>query len=67
MPRLNEYEATKQIRSMENPSDAGIIPIIAMTANVFAEDIQASLDAGMNAHIETSCYGGSHQGYFSIY
>lgn len=51
MPRLNGYEATKQIRSMEDRSDAGTIPIIAMTANAFAEDIQASLDAGMNAHI----------------
>ena len=51
MPRLNGYEATKQIRSMENRPDAVTIPIIAMTANAFAEDIQASLDAGMNAHI----------------
>ena len=51
MPRLNGYEATKQIRSMENRPDSVTIPIIAMTANAFAEDIQASLDAGMNAHI----------------
>ena len=52
MPRLNGYEATKQIRSMDDRPDAAAIPIIAMTANAFAEDIQASLDAGMNAHIE---------------
>lgn len=51
MPRLNGYEATKQIRSLENRPDAAAIPIIAMTANAFAEDIQASLDAGMNAHM----------------
>ena len=51
MPRLNGYEATKQIRSMDDRPDAAAIPIIAMTANAFAEDIQASLDAGMNAHI----------------
>ena len=36
---------------MENRPDGQTIPIIAMTANAFAEDIQASLDAGMNAHL----------------
>ncbi|MGN0700074.1 MAG: response regulator [Oscillospiraceae bacterium] len=51
MPRLNGHEAAKQIRSMDNRSDADTIPIIAMTANAFAEDVQASLNAGMNAHI----------------
>ena len=51
MPRLNGYEAAKKIRSMDNRSDADTIPIIAMTANAFAEDVQASLNAGMNAHI----------------
>lgn len=51
MPRMNGYEATAEIRSMKNRMDAGSIPIIAMTANAFAEDVQASLDAGMNAHI----------------
>ncbi|MGN0466335.1 MAG: ATP-binding protein [Lachnospiraceae bacterium] len=48
MPRMNGYEATRAIRSMESGRS---IPIIAMTANAFAEDVQASLDAGMNAHI----------------
>ncbi len=51
MPRLNGYEATKQIRSLKNRPNAVTIPIIAMTANAFAEDIQASLESGMNAHI----------------
>ena len=51
MPRRNGYEATRAIRSMENRPDGQTIPIIAMTANAFAEDIQASLDSGMNAHL----------------
>lgn len=51
IPRLNGYEATKQIRSLKNRPNAVTIPIIAMTANAFAEDIQASLVSGMNAHI----------------
>ena len=51
MPSLNGYEATKQIRSLKNRPDAVTIPIITMTANAFAEDIQVSLDSGMNAHI----------------
>ena len=45
------YEATKAIRRLQNRSDAAQIPIIAMTANAFAEDVQASLDAGMNGHL----------------
>ena len=49
MPKMNGYEATKAIRSLLSRSDAVIIPIIVMTANAFAEDVQASLDAGMNA------------------
>ena len=36
---------------MEGRPDGQTIPIIAMTANAFAEDVQASLDAGMNAHL----------------
>ena len=50
MPVMNGYEATRAIRGSDHP-DAATIPIIAMTANAFTEDIQASLDAGMNAHI----------------
>ena len=50
MPNMNGYEATRAIRAMERP-DAKTIPIIAMTANAFAEDVQAALDNGMNAHI----------------
>ena len=51
MPRMNGYEAARAIRSMEGRPDGQTIPIIAMTANAFAEDVQASLDAGMNAHL----------------
>lgn len=50
MPELNGYEATRAIRAMDRP-DAKEIPIIAMSANAFAEDINASLASGMNAHL----------------
>lgn len=50
MPVMNGYEATRAIRGLERP-DAADVPIIAMTANAFAEDIKASKDAGMNEHI----------------
>ena len=49
MPVMNGYEATKAIRALKR-ADAGL-PIIAMTADAFAEDIQHCLDCGMNAHI----------------
>ena len=51
MPEMNGYEAAKAIRSMNDRPDGKTVPIIAMTANSFAEDVQASLDAGMNAHL----------------
>lgn len=51
MPRMNGYEATRSIRHMENRPDGETIPILAMTANAFAEDVQAAMDAGMNAHL----------------
>ena len=51
MPEMNGFEATAAIRSLPNRPDAMHIPIIAMTANAFAEDVQASLDAGMNGHL----------------
>ncbi|MBQ6297596.1 MAG: amino acid permease [Selenomonadaceae bacterium] len=50
MPVMNGYEATKAIRSLPNLKLAHI-PIIAMTANAFTEDIQAAKDAGMDSHI----------------
>ena len=50
MPIMNGYEAAKKIRELANPALAQI-PIIAMTANAFSEDVKAALDAGMNAHI----------------
>ncbi len=51
MPVLDGYEATKQIRKIENRGDALTVPIIAMTANAFAEDIREAKAAGMNEHI----------------
>ena len=50
MPVMNGYEATKAIRRSSHEL-AKTIPIIAMTANAFSEDIQHSLTAGMNAHV----------------
>jgi signal transduction histidine kinase/DNA-binding response OmpR family regulator/PAS domain-containing protein len=57
MPEMDGYEATKQIRKFENenmeslPIEAKRVPIIAMTANVFREDIEKCLAAGMDNHI----------------
>lgn len=52
MPNMDGHQAAKTIRAMgtERP-DAGTIPIIALSANAFAEDIKASLDSGMNGHV----------------
>ena len=50
MPHMDGYEATRCIRALGR-SDAQKVPIFAMTANAFAEDVQKSREAGMNAHI----------------
>ena len=50
MPEMDGLEATSRIRALER-ADAKTIPIIAMTANAFDEDVQRSLQAGMNAHL----------------
>lgn len=50
MPVLDGYSATKAIRALEHPR-AKIVPIIAMTANAFSEDVQRCLEAGMDDHI----------------
>ena len=55
MPKLNGWDATRRIRSMKR-SDAGNVPIIAMSANAYAEDVQKCLDTGMNAHISKPLY-----------
>ncbi|MCM1307745.1 MAG: response regulator [Butyrivibrio sp.] len=50
MPVMNGYDATRAIRALAHPR-ARTIPIIAMTANAFAEDVRDALEAGMNAHV----------------
>jgi CheY-like chemotaxis protein len=50
MPVMDGLEATKQIRSLST-SFAKTIPIIAMTANVFREDVEKCYEAGMNGHL----------------
>ena len=50
-PEMNGYETTKTIRNMPDRPDGKKIPIIAMTANAFAEDIETALDAGMDGHV----------------
>jgi len=50
MPEMDGYEATRQIRALDNRR-AKTIPIVAMTANVFSEDIKKSMEVGMNGHI----------------
>ena len=51
MPQLNGYEATQAIRSIADRPDGRTIPIVAMTANAFTEDIAAAHAAGMNGHL----------------
>jgi signal transduction histidine kinase len=50
MPVMNGYEATGAIRASAHP-DAASVPILAMTANAYEEDVRRALNAGMNAHI----------------
>ena len=50
MPEMDGLEATRRIRSLQR-YDAGTIPIIALTANAFDEDVQQSMQAGLNAHL----------------
>ena len=50
MPVMDGLSATKEIRKLGHP-DAATIPIIALTANAFSEDVQQCLQAGMSAHM----------------
>ncbi len=50
MPNMDGLQATRAIRAL-NRRDAKTVPIIAMSANAYDEDIQKSLDAGMNTHL----------------
>ncbi len=51
MPEMNGYETIKAIRNLQDRPDGKKIPVIAMTANAFAEDVQAALNAGMDDHV----------------
>ena len=51
MPVMNGYEASRRIRTSSRRSFGKTIPIIAMTANAFSEDVNRSLKAGMDAHV----------------
>ena len=51
MPEMNGYETTTAIRNLPDRPDGKKIPIIAMTANAFAEDVQAALNTGMDDHV----------------
>ena len=51
MPEMNGYETTKAIRNLPDRPDGKKIPVIAMTANAFAEDVQDALNAGMDDHV----------------
>ncbi len=50
MPVMNGLDATRRLRALDRP-DAGEVPIVAMTANAFVEDVNQSLEAGMDAHV----------------
>jgi CheY-like chemotaxis protein len=50
MPVMNGYDATRAIRNSSHPQ-AGSIPIIAMTANAYRQDVEMAMEAGMNAHV----------------
>jgi signal transduction histidine kinase/CheY-like chemotaxis protein len=50
MPKMDGYEASRQIRSLDVPK-AAAVPIVAMTANVFREDVEKCFAVGMNAHL----------------
>jgi CheY-like chemotaxis protein len=51
MPEMDGFEATRRIRAIEAERRSAQVPIIAMTANVFQEDIAKCLEAGMNDHL----------------
>ena len=50
MPGMDGYEAPQEIRKLSR-ADAKTVPIIAMTANAYREDVKKALDAGMNGHL----------------
>lgn len=51
MPVMDGYESTRQIRNLERTEGRSRVPIAAITANVFAEDVDAAMEAGMDTHL----------------
>jgi CheY-like chemotaxis protein len=51
MPEMDGYEAARNIRKFEQETSRKPVPIVAMTANVFKEDVERCLSAGMNDHL----------------
>ena len=51
MPRMNGYDATRQIRRMEDARGRGRTPIVAMSANAFVEDVDKAYASGMDAYL----------------
>ena len=64
MPNMDGIEATKTIRSLDR-ADAKSIPIIAMTANAFVEDMRKTKEAGMNEHLTKPVDGENYFRYFT--
>jgi CheY-like chemotaxis protein len=50
MPNMNGYDATRAIRALDR-EDAKTVPVLAMTANAYKEDIDRALESGMNSHL----------------
>ncbi|MFR1292718.1 MAG: response regulator, partial [Parabacteroides distasonis] len=66
MPIMDGYEATRQIRSLQR-RDIAHMPIIAMTANAFSEDVTNAIKAGMNYHLAKPIDIGALMGILSKY
>ena len=65
MPVMNGLEAAKAIRNASHP-DSKRIPIIALSANVFEEDIERSIQYGMQAHLTNGCLSGNESNTFTF-
>lgn len=66
MPNMDGLDATRTIRALKR-ADASTVPIIAMSANTYAEDVQKSLDAGMNEHLAKPVEAGKLYQTIAVY